>query len=115
MTKTFLASVLLVLLLLATGAVRAEPAPPPDLLKWTALPPLPEGVSAIGAFAGVTDGALIVAGGGAGDRVFILRDRDATWTESKMRLATPSASGASVTADRGVICIAASDAFILAL
>ena len=35
----------------------------PPVLTWTSLPPLPDPIGFAGAFAGVADGALLVAGG----------------------------------------------------
>lgn len=101
--------------LLGTGAATPE-------LRWQPLPPLPDPVGLAGTFAGVTGGALLVAGGAnfpdrmpwAGgqkrwhDRVYILETPDGTWREAG-RLPRPLAYGVSVSDADSVICVGGGD------
>ena len=106
-----------ILLGLCSAAVSAA-----EPLTWTRLPDLPEPLGVAGPFAGVSNDALIVAGGAhfpvslfSGgkkawvDKGFVLdRSRDAWHTG--YRLHRPIAYGASVTTDDGLICIGGCDA-----
>ena len=90
-------------------------------LYWEALPPLPEKLGYAAPFAGVSGGALLVAGGAnfpAGmpweggakvwsDKVWLLKE--GTWTEAG-RLPGPRAYGVSAGTPRGVVCAGGSDA-----
>ncbi|HAK56756.1 MAG: sodium/solute symporter [Vicinamibacterales bacterium] len=110
------ASVTAALLLLIAGARRAQTAGPS--VNWTALPPLPGGGVAA-ACAGVSNGALIVAGGsdfpaappwdgGAKrwhDAIRVLEHPNASWQTPDRRLPFGVASGASVTHRDSVICL----------
>lgn len=92
-------------------------------LRWRQLPAIPDGEGFAGTFAGVSGGALIVAGGAniAGDRwaeapaktwydsVFVLDRADGAW-RSGFKLPRPLGYGVSVTADDALICIGGGDA-----
>ncbi|MBK8979671.1 MAG: sodium/solute symporter [Planctomycetes bacterium] len=109
--------------LLAAATLLALPATAQAPLAWRTLPPLPDPVGVAGAFAGVSDGALLVAGGanfpGAApwdggpkiwhDRVWMLAAPDDTWREVG-RLPAPRAYGASFDTPQGVLCAGGSDA-----
>lgn len=85
---------------------------------WSPLPALPDAEGFAGAFAGVANGSLLVAGGTnfpdkkpweAGskawyDTVHVLRDPADTW-EIAGRLPQPNGYGVSLTTDTGLICI----------
>lgn len=115
-TPYFLAGLLTAAL--PTTANADEAANP---LRWSSLPPLPESRGVAGAFAGVSQDHLIVAGGANfpegmpwdgglkrfHDRVFVFNHRD-QWKEVQ-RLPRPLAYGASVTRGDRVICIGGSD------
>ncbi len=88
---------------------------------WRPLPTLPEPLGVAGAFAGVVDGALVVAGGAhfpvspfeGGtkvwvDRIWVLEPGADEWTDGG-RLPQPLAYGASITIDQGVLLIGGSD------
>ena len=69
-------------------------------LAWDELRPLPDPVGFAGAFAGVSNGALVVAGGANfpegttkvwHDRVFVLEDPAAEWRLASTRLPRPTA------------------------
>ncbi|HEY8561648.1 MAG TPA: hypothetical protein VIL74_14830 [Pyrinomonadaceae bacterium] len=111
----------LLLLTLTFSTGRAENLPPSDSGKfnWQTLPALPQKLS--GQFAGVSNNALIVAGGtdfpvslfeGGKkvwyDRVFALDANAAEWREVG-KLAHSLAYGGSVTTPDGLICIGGSD------
>jgi len=92
-------------------------------LTWTDLPPIPDAVGVAAPFAGVSGGALLVAGGanfphGAPwdggvkvwhDRVFVLDQPDGDWGEPG-RLPRPLGYGVSITTPRGILCVGGSDA-----
>jgi SSS family solute:Na+ symporter len=93
-----------------------------EAIRWEELPVLPDPVGFAAPFAGVTDGALLVAGGtnfpdgslwlgGAKawhDRIFILETPAGPWREAG-RLPGRRAYGVSVTIPAGVLCIGGSD------
>jgi N-acetylneuraminic acid mutarotase len=109
----------------------ALPAVAADLrVTWSELPPLPPspgkdihlGVAA--PFVGVSNGALIVAGGANfpdappweggtkkwWDTIFVLKNPDAGWlTGESFRLPRPLAYGQSYTTPHGVVCVGGSD------
>src|SRR6187549_1212241 len=78
--------------------------------QWGKLPPLPEPLGVAAAFAGVSNGALIVAGGANfpdkmpweggkkvwNDRIWVLEKPDGQWREAG-RLSRPLAYGVSLT------------------
>lgn len=95
----------------------------PGPLAWSPLPPIPDAEGFAGSFAGVSGGALIVAGGAnfpearpweGGikiwyDSVFVLESRGGAWRAAG-RLPRPSGYGVSVTHGGGVVCAGGSDA-----
>lgn len=90
---------------------------------WTRLPALPDAEGFAGAFAGVVDGSLVVAGGtnfpdkmpwegGTKtwyDQVHVLRTPEGGW-ESAGRLPAPNGYGVSLTTDAGLVIIGGGDA-----
>lgn len=95
-----------------------------ELFAWTELPPLPDPIGFAGAYAGVHQGALIVAGGANfpekpvwdggrkvwHDRIFILDSPRGRWTVAKERLPRSIGYGASASITEGVVCLGGSDA-----
>ena len=110
--------------LAASGVIWARAA---ELLcdpsAWTRLPDIPDREGVAGAFAGVSGGALLVAGGanfpdkrpwegGAkvwSDSVFVLDKPDGTWKLAG-KLPRPLGYGVAVTTKDGVICVGGSNA-----
>ena len=94
-----------------------------EAMGWEKLPAIPDAEGFAGAFAGVSNGALIVAGGAniAGekwgatfqkqwhDSVFVLEKPDGEW-KTGFKLPRALGYGVSVTTERGVVCIGGSDA-----
>lgn len=92
-------------------------------LRWSQLPPLPGALGVAGAFAGVSDGKLIVAGGANfpdkmpweggqkvwHDTVYVLDQTNTGWRVAG-KLPRPLAYGISLTTEYGVLCIGGSDA-----
>jgi N-acetylneuraminic acid mutarotase len=95
----------------------------PSALEWEKLPSLPDALGFAGPFAGVSGGALIVAGGANfphgmpweggkkawHDSVFVLPEPTAKWRIG-FKLARPVAYGVSVTVKQGVVCIGGANA-----
>ena len=93
-----------------------------DILDWTELPELPAQLGVAGPFAGVSNDALIVAGGtnfpngapwdGGGkvwhDNIYVLEKGGDEW-RTGFSLPRPLAYGASVTTDGGLVCIGGCD------
>ncbi len=91
-------------------------------MTWEKLPPIPDAEGFAGAFAGVSNGALIVAGGAniAGekwgetftkqwhDSAFVLEKPGGKW-RGGFTLPRALGYGVSVTTERGVVCIGGSD------
>ena len=91
-------------------------------LRWEKLPPLPKHAALGWPYAGVTEGALLVAGGAnfpeappwAGgkkhwyDTVYALPDPQGSWKKVG-KLIRPMGYGVSATAPRGVVCAGGSD------
>ncbi|MFA6563939.1 MAG: galactose oxidase [Verrucomicrobiia bacterium] len=91
--------------------------------SWNQLPPIPDREGFAGSFAGVSGGALIVAGGanfpdkrpwegGAKlwcDSVFVLEKPDGAWKLAG-KLPRPLGYGIAVTAKDGIVCIGGSSA-----
>ena len=114
MTRVLASFVLAVLLLTARADAQASAS-----LDWKSLPDLPDRFGFAGPFAGVSNGALIVAGGANfpdgppweggkkvwHDRVFVLNEPGGAWVEMSDRLPHPIGYGVSVTTPRGVICV----------
>jgi predicted MFS family arabinose efflux permease/N-acetylneuraminic acid mutarotase len=115
-----MALVLFSMLVVAKHAVGA--GPDVDVFHWQTLPPLPDVAGLAGPFAGVSDDALIVAGGsqflpvpgrpgGAQqwhDAVFVLDAPDGAWHKAG-RLPRPLAHGLSVSTREGVVCAGGAD------
>jgi N-acetylneuraminate epimerase len=94
-----------------------------DAISWKQLPPIPDPLGVAAPFAGVSGGALLVAGGAnfpagmpwAGgkkvwhDRLWILEKPDVAWREAG-KLPRPLAYGACVTHRDSVVCAGGSDA-----
>ncbi|MFC3196799.1 sodium/solute symporter [Parapedobacter deserti] len=90
--------------------------------RWDQLPPLPDQTGFAGAFSGVSNDALIVAGGanfptgmpwegGAKvwhDEVFVLRSPQGEWIRAA-KLQRPLAYGTSITTTQGLLCIGGND------
>jgi N-acetylneuraminic acid mutarotase len=91
--------------------------------NWTELPPLPDTVGVAGAFVGVSNGALLVAGGanfpegrpwdGAQkvwhDTIYVLTDPVGPWRIARTRLPRPLGYGVAATLPVGVLCVGGSD------
>src|SRR5215211_7728693 len=94
-----------------------------DAFVWTQLPPLPEPLGVAGAFAGVSGGALLVAGGANfpgrmpweggqkvwHDRVWVLESPEGLWREAGT-LPRALGYGVSVTWRGSMVCVGGSDA-----
>lgn len=121
MVNRFLASFFLLLIMAATS--RSASAQGSALaLDWEKLPPIPDKEGFAAPFAGVSGGALIVAGGAniVGDKwadgftkkwddsIFVLEKPGGGW-KTGARLPRPIGYGVSVTAAEGVVCIGGSD------
>jgi SSS family transporter len=99
-----------------TTAVASQHSQP--TLNWEQFTPLPERLGAAGAFAGVSGGTLIVAGGvrvsedsttangktNWHDTIAVLQNPKDEWT-GDFKLSRPTAHGVSVTTMQGVVCI----------
>ena len=93
-----------------------------ETLTWKQLPPLPDALGVAAPFAGVSGGALLVAGGANfpdkmpweggrkvwHDRVWVLEKPDGAWRDAG-KLPRPLGYGVSVTQGRGVVCVGGSD------
>lgn len=101
----------------------AQTSETPKRFEWSQMPPIPDPQGFAGSFAGISDEALIVAGGAQfrdgvrpwnggikvwDDRIWILPDRTGKWT-SGGRLPRQLGYGVSLTTVEGVICIGGSD------
>lgn len=107
----------------ATLWLSVAAASTPSAHHWRQLPPLPNPDGVAGAFAGVSGGALLVAGGANfpdrkpwdggrkvwHDQVWALDNPGGKWQEVG-RLPRPLGYGVSVTTDQGVACLGGSDA-----
>ena len=117
------APILIALLLTHTSPLDGQPVLPPPTMEWKALASLPDREGFAAMFAGVSGGALLVAGGAnfpdkkpwAGgakvwhDTVFVLEQPDGPWRVAG-KLPHPLAYGVSVTTSDGVLCLGGSDA-----
>ena len=104
-------------------ALLASPCGAADALKWVKLAGIPDDEGFAGPFAGVANGALVVAGGAnfpdarpweGGtkvwyDTIFVLDKPDGEWRLAG-KLPRPLAYGISITTDRGLVCIGGADA-----
>ncbi len=96
---------------------------PPEILPWKNLPALPDAKGFAGSFAGVSAGALLVAGGANfpgrppweggvktwHDRIFVLEQPTASWHPAG-HLPRPSAYGLSFSTTGGVVMVGGGDA-----
>ena len=101
---------------MTTLAIAADP------LTWNQLPPIPDPIGVAAPFAGVSGGALLVAGGANfpdkmpweggkkvwHDRVWVLDAPDGKWREAG-KLPRARGYGVSVTHGDGVVCVGGSD------
>jgi len=110
---------------ISEGAAETIPKfePMSSTFSWNQLPPIPDQEGFAGAFAGVSNGALLVAGGAniTGQRwanpiqkkwyasVFVLQDPDGKWSTG-FDLPRPIGYGVSITSKDGLICVGGSDA-----
>lgn len=104
-----------------TTCVLADPGR--EILSWKELPPLPDAVGFAGSYAGVTNGALLVAGGANfpdkhpweggtkvwHDSLFILEKPDGAWRAASP-LPQAGGYGLSLTVPEGVLLIGGGDA-----
>ncbi|MEY5027120.1 MAG: hypothetical protein RLZZ244_2648 [Verrucomicrobiota bacterium] len=107
--------------LLAASACAADSASTPAI-AWTTLPPLPDPEGFAGAFCGVSNGALVFAGGANlleprwenpmrkqwVAHTFVLEKPGGPWIPSQP-LPHPLGYGVSATTDTGVICVGGGD------
>lgn len=115
-------SVFVVLFLIQTMTALGQSTA--SLLQWKSLPPIPDAVGFAGAYAGVSNGALIVAGGANfpenagpwGDRpktwyddIYVLENESAGWKKMG-KLPHPMGYGLSVTTPEGLFCVGGADA-----
>ena len=98
-----------------------------DFLNWNALPDLPDPVGVAGPFVGISDDALIVAGGANfpdappwqggkkiwHDKIHVLekdKSGDYLWlTDNNFKLPRPLAYGVSINTPDGIVCIGGCD------
>jgi len=111
------------LLTVVVPAVSAQPILMNSKFHWQSLPAIPDTEGFAAPFAGVSNGALIVAGGAniVGDRwknplvkkwydsAFVLERPDAAW-KCGFKLPHPCAYGVAITTNGGLVCIGGSDA-----
>ncbi len=117
MNKINLINITLVLLLLiGCGVINAQEK---EALHWSELPPLPDKEGFAGMYAGVSSGALIVAGGAnfpdkrpweGGTKawyneIYILEKPNGQWHRAAATLPHPMAYGVSITYKNALICI----------
>lgn len=114
---------LLVLLMFFIHPDKGIGKEPPVYFKWEQLAPLPDTYGFAGAFAGVSNGALLVAGGanfpdgGAPwtgstkkwhDSIYVLEQPGGSW-KGAGRLPQPMGYGVSVTWRNGLVCLGGSN------
>lgn len=102
---------------------RGADAPQPSYFQWGELPALPDDYGFAGSFAGVSNGALLVAGGanfpGGGtpwnggvkkwyDQVYVLEQPGGSWKEAG-KLPSPLGYGVSLTWRDGLLCLGGND------
>jgi N-acetylneuraminic acid mutarotase len=116
---SFMAALVCTCLMISTAHAQSETLK----LNWRQLPAIPDRLGFAASFAGVSGGALIVAGGanfpGAmpweggtkvwHDSIFVLPKPDGEWL-SGFKLPRPLGYGVSVTTPDGVLCAGGSDA-----
>jgi SSS family transporter len=96
---------------------------PHTYFQWSELPPIPDATGLAGAFAGVSNGALIIAGGsnfpGAApwsggtkawyDRIYVLEQPGGQWKEAG-RLPRPLGYGVSISWKDALVCLGGNNA-----
>lgn len=128
--RSFAAAAMVALIMAASVSAQTTASPQ---MEWSQLPPIPDREGFASAFAGVSGGALIVAGGAniAGekwaepfvkkwyDSIFILDSPEAKWRPGG-KLPRPLGYGVSITTEDGLVCLGGSnekghyaDAFLL--
>jgi len=110
-------------LIIVSNAAIADNGPQ-TYFQWTELPPVPDTTGLAGSFAGVSNGALVVAGGSnfpggkapwSGgtktwyDNIYVLEQPGGQWKEAG-RLPHPLAYGVSLTWKDALICLGGNDA-----
>ncbi len=102
--------------------VSASAQPPPHPWQWEEFPPIPDPEGFAAPFAGVSGGALLLAGGANipgekwidgfvkvwHDRVFVLAPESREWQVAG-QLPSPLAYGVSITVDDSLLCLGGSD------
>jgi N-acetylneuraminic acid mutarotase len=110
-------------LLIALGIAAPAQTPKDAAMRWSQLPPIPDAEGFAAAFAGVSGGALLVAGGANipadkwadafvkkwYDSVFVLERPDGAW-QRVSELPRPGGYGVSATIGDAVVCAGGSDA-----
>jgi SSS family solute:Na+ symporter len=110
------------LLFVYPNVASAAAAQPRDLLQWSELPALPDPIGFAGPFVGVSNNALIVAGGANfpdgppwddfpkvwHDDVFVLTEPDGIW-QTGFKLPRPIGYGISVTWNGYIACLGGGD------
>jgi len=105
-----------------TAAMAAKLEEAPTVLEWSQLPSLPDPIGFAGPFVGVSNDALIVAGGSNfpdgppweghpkvwDDQVFVLADPQGKWI-SDFKLSRPLGYGVSITWKDRVVCLGGGD------
>jgi N-acetylneuraminic acid mutarotase len=95
-----------------------------DRFQWRRLANLPDAAGVAGAYAGVSNGALIVAGGtnfpekmswegghkAWHDWIYVLEKPEGEWKTSRVRLPRTLGYGVSLSCDEGVFCLGGGDA-----
>ena len=112
-----------VISVLASHFILADDQPTTEMLEWNELPSLPDELGVAGPFAGVHNGALIVAGGANFPRpvwdndkqwhaaAYVLtRDKGEFEWHATEDLSRPIAYGSAVSTSDGVLCIGGNDA-----
>ncbi|MHC4460971.1 MAG: sodium:solute symporter family protein [Planctomycetota bacterium] len=121
MSNTFRLAIFF-LVLSHTATMAAKPEQAPTVLEWSQLPSLPDPIGFAGPFVGVSNDALIVAGGAnfpdgpswGGypkvwyDQVFVLTDSQGKWI-SDFKLPRPLGYGVSITWNDKVVCLGGGD------
>jgi N-acetylneuraminic acid mutarotase len=119
---TNLIKIALIFHLLIVGSVLN--AQEKEALHWSELPPLPDKEGFAGMYAGVSNGALIAAGGAnfpekrpweGGTKawykeIYVLENPDGQWIRAAATLPRPMAYGVSITYKNALICIGGTDA-----
>lgn len=121
---SILKKIFLAFLSLSVMTSRSQTPQEKNFFYWEQVSPLPDADGLAGAFAGVSNGALILAGGtnfpGDGrpwtggtktwyDKIYVLRQPHGSWSVAG-RLPRPLGYGISITGAGGLICLGGGDA-----